>query len=112
MGIYKEHLLEVINRDFDKEIDELSELIEILSDSNSITDTDSLNVDIEIMEKRRGAFQDAKMMVYKASLKITDFDNEKLMTPEEKKWFYKLVRIIRFIRRAYLFFKDIFKKKK
>lgn len=105
MGIYKEQLLKIINRDIDAEIDDLNEIIDILSDDNSITDSDDIPIDIKIMKTKVSTYSNAKSMIQKASLKVNDLDNEKIMTPREKRLMYRLVRIIRFIRRPLFWFK-------
>lgn len=94
--MYKELINEV-----EKEINTLDEIIGILSDDNSVVDSDDVNLDLMIMKTKRNSFQNFKSMLLKASLKIEGVDNEKIMTAGEKKIFYKLVKIIAFIRKVF-----------
>lgn len=85
----------------DNEIDELTDIINVLSDEKTFITGDTEAVDIMIMKSRRGSFKTAKGMIMKASLEIDSVDNEKIMTVEEKKMFYKIVRIIMFFRKLF-----------
>jgi acetamidase/formamidase len=85
----------------DNEIYELSELIDILTDDDSIKDSDNLSLDVKIMKARITAFKDVKNMMVKAAIGNDALDSEKIMTKEELKWFYRLMKIIRFFRKIF-----------
>ena len=101
MESYNKRFVKELNCYLDDEIGDLDELIDILSDEDSVTDIEDKNLDVLIMETKRKAFKDAKMMIQKASLKIDGVDNEAIMTSGEKKIFYKLVKFVMFIRRIF-----------
>jgi len=93
--------LKVHSNALDTEINQLDEIINILSDENSITDVEDKDSDIYMMKTRRNTFKDAKNVIRKASLEIDGLDNEVLMTSSEKKLFYKFIRFISFFRRIF-----------
>ena len=93
--------IEKLNNILDKEISDLNEIISIICDEDSLTDSSSLDLDVTIMVNKRNTFVDVKRMVAKASLKIDTVDNEVIMTTGEKKIFYKLVKVIMFFRRIF-----------
>lgn len=101
MNRRKQALIDKIIASINNEINELQEITDILSDDNSVTDTDDLNTDLKIMKAKSNAFKDAKLMVMKASLDVDSIDNEKIMTASEKRLFYKLVKLITFIRKIF-----------
>ena len=101
MESYNKRFLKELNTQLDSEIEDLDELIDILSDEDSVTDVEDKNLDVLIMEVKRKSLSNVKGMIQKASLKIDGVDNEVLMTTDEKKVFYKLIRFMMFFRRIF-----------
>jgi hypothetical protein len=90
-----------LTEQLDKEINELDEIINILGDDGSITDSDDANSDLEIMKKKQNIYKDIKGMVKKTSLKMEGFDNEVMLNAREKKVYFKLIKFIMFFRRIF-----------
>lgn len=105
MKSFHEEYLITLNKLIDKEINDLTEILGILGDSGAVTNTDNLNLDIQIMTARRASFKSVKGMIKKTSIQVVGVDKEVIMSSDEKKVFYKLVRVI-------MFFRKLFKKNK
>jgi hypothetical protein len=100
--VNKHHkFIEVLNNMLDKEVDELNEIINLLSDSKTMVDSDDLPKDTMVMTAKKNSFTAVKGMVKKASLQIEGVDNEILMNAQEKKVFYQLVRTTMFFRKIF-----------
>tara|TARA_B110000285_G_scaffold152235_1_gene169953 strand:- start:3088 stop:3405 length:318 start_codon:yes stop_codon:yes gene_type:complete len=83
-----------------KEVEELQELTELLSDSSTIADAD-LKGDIGILTQKMKIYKNVRGMIKKASIGSEDFDSKTIMSLEERKLFMKLVRVIIRIRRIF-----------
>ena len=83
-----------------KEVEELQELTELLSDSSTIADAD-LKGDIGILTQKMKIYKNVRGMIKKASMGSEDFDSKTIMSLEERKLFMKLVRVIIRIRRIF-----------
>ena len=83
-----------------QEIDDLTELTELLGDNGTISNEDATN-DILILKQKMGLFKNIKGMVIKASAGTKDLDTTITMNLEEKKLFIRLVKFIIFIRRIF-----------
>ena len=93
-------LVEKIDSTIVKEIQELQELIELLSDNSTIADAD-LKGDIGILTQKMKIYTNVKGMIRKAALGSEDFDSKTIMSLEERKLFMRLVRFIIRIRRIF-----------
>jgi len=89
----KDRLVNMLTIELQSEITDLDDILNILGDSDSIIDSDSLSTDIKIMETKRNTYETIKLMIAKASLRIDGVENEDVMTRDEKHLFYKLVKI-------------------
>jgi len=85
----------------DKEISELDEIINILSDSSAITDSEDKESDIYMMKIKRNTFKTVKGLIKKASLPVSGIDKEIMMSGDEKKLFHKIIKFISFFRRIF-----------
>jgi hypothetical protein len=83
-----------------REVEELQELTELLSDSSTIADAD-LKGDIGILTQKMKIYKNVRGMIKKASMGSEDFDSKTIMSLEERKLFMKLVRVIIRIRRIF-----------
>tara|TARA_R110000822_G_scaffold33947_4_gene96432 strand:- start:2144 stop:2461 length:318 start_codon:yes stop_codon:yes gene_type:complete len=83
-----------------KEIQELQELTELLSDSSTIVDAD-LKGDVGILTQKMGIYKNVRGMIKKASLGSDDFDSSVIMNLEERKLFMKIVKLIMRVRRFF-----------
>lgn len=92
-------VLDALLSGINKEIDELDDMINVLSSEQEV----GMKNDIDVIINRRISFKDAKGMIIKASLDL-DGKNENTMNTNEKRLLYKIVRTI-------IYFKNIFKKK-
>lgn len=101
MKSHHEQYLIVLNRMIKKEVDELTELIDILSDDASLVTTDTKSKDVMVMEARKTSFDSIKGMIKKASIQVVGVDKEVIMSKDEKKVFYKLVKFIMFFRKLF-----------
>tara|TARA_R110000772_G_scaffold31949_2_gene78547 strand:- start:4429 stop:4746 length:318 start_codon:yes stop_codon:yes gene_type:complete len=86
-------LVERIDSMIVKEIGELQELTELLSDSSTIADAD-LKGDVLILTQKMEIFKNVRGMIKKASMGSEDFDAKTIMSLEERKLFMKLVRLL------------------
>ena len=93
-------LVERIDSMIVKEIEELQELTELLSDSSTIADAD-LKGDIGILTQKMKILKNVRGMIQKASMGSDDFDAKTVMSLEERKLFMKLVRVLIYIRRIF-----------
>jgi hypothetical protein len=93
-------LVERIDSMIVKEVEELQELTELLSDSSTIADAD-LKGDIGILTQKMKIYKNVRGMIKKASMGSEDFDAKTIMSLEERKLFMKLVRVIIRIRRIF-----------
>jgi hypothetical protein len=93
-------LVERIDSMIVKEVEELQELTELLSDSSTIADAD-LKGDIGILTQKMKIYKNVRGMIKKASMGSEDFDSKTIMSLEERKLFMKLVRVIIRIRRIF-----------
>ena len=98
---YNERYVYILNDLLDREINDLESVVEILTDENSIIDSDSVSSDVKVMLNRINMFKDFRNMIIKASLEIKDIDNEVMMTTKEKKIFLWIIRKIIFVRRLF-----------
>ena len=83
-----------------REVEELQELTELLSDSSTIADAD-LKGDGGILTQKMKIYKNVRGMIKKASIGSEDFDSKTIMSLEERKLFMKLVRVIIRIRRIF-----------
>ncbi len=83
-----------------KEIQELQELTDLLSDSSTIVDAD-LKGDIGILTQKMKIYKNVKGMIQKAALGSDEFDSRIIMNLEERKLFMRLVRFVIRIRRIF-----------
>lgn len=93
-------LVERIDKLIVKEIQELQELTELLSDSSTIADAD-LKGDIGILTQKMKIYKNVRGMIKKASLGSDEFDSRAIMSLEERKLFMKLIRFIIRVRRIF-----------
>jgi len=93
-------LVERIDSMIVKEIKELQELTELLSDSSTIADAD-LKGDVLILTQKMEIFKNVRGMIKKASMGSEDFDAKTIMSLEERKLFMGLVRFVIRIRRIF-----------
>lgn len=83
-----------------KEIQELQELVELLSDDSTIADAD-LKGDIGILTQKMKIYKNVRGMIKKASMGSEDLDTKVIMSLEERKLFMKIVRLMIRIRRIF-----------
>jgi hypothetical protein len=100
-------LSNLLDKEIDSEISELTELLDILGDENSLLLSTDTGGDLSLIKNRIRMFKDFKMMVAKASLQIEGVDNLAMMTGAEKKHFHRLVRLMSKVRKFFQFFRII-----
>ena len=83
-----------------KEVEELQELTELLSDSSTIADAD-LKGDIGILTQKMKIYKNVRGMIQKAALGSDEFDSRVIMSLEERKLFIRLIKFIIRIRRIF-----------
>lgn len=97
---FKDKLIEAVKY----EIDSLDELIEILNGGDEILQIDdeiNKNKDIEIMKHRRSNWMDFKSLIIKLNSEIPDVEH--VLTIEEKRIFYRFIKIVSWFRRVFNF---------
>lgn len=90
--------------DVDNEVNELTDLLGVITSDDTIKDFKIEDTDLKIMKSRLSAFRDVKGMIKKASLD-TGIDNTLIMTQGERAVFFRLVKFILALRRMVSIFK-------
>lgn len=93
-------LVERIDKLIVKEIQELQELTDLLSDSSTIADAD-LKGDIGILTQKMKIYKNVRGMIKKASMGSDEFDSKIIMNLEERKLFMRLVKLLIRVRRIF-----------
>lgn len=103
-------LEETLVKELTDDITEYNDIIDILSDKDSIVDVKDLSDDVTKMNIKKSSLVDFRNLVLKTSLELDGVDNETILTTREKAIFYKLVRIAMWFYRGWKMIKGLIKK--
>lgn len=103
-----------ILKHIDDDIKSSEELVEILGDCNSVIDIENPSEDINIINRKIKTMKTLKNTIIKLSLDLEKekLDNEALLTVDEKKIFYRLIKTIMFFRWLFTPFRWLIRKMK
>ena len=104
MKVKHKEFTRILTDEVDNEIREISELIDMLGSSEILTDDgddNNLKRDIDIMKVKRSTFENVKGLIIKSSIQVEGLDNEITLNREEKKIFFKIVRLIMWFRKLF-----------
>ena len=104
--VFEEKLVNELTED----ITEYNDIIDILSDKESIVDVKDLSDDVKKMTIKKSSLVDFRNLVIKTSLELDGVDNETILTDTEKAIFYKIVRIVMWFYRGWKMIKGLIKK--
>lgn len=103
--VLEEKLVEELTND----ITEYNDIIDILSDKDSIVDVKDVSDDVTKMKIKKSSLIDFRNLVLKTAIDLDGIDNETILTAREKAIFYRLVRIAMWFIRGWKMIKALIK---
>ena len=91
----------ILISDIDNEIHWMEELSDILNSGEAIISKDGLSDDLNLIKTKMKTYKDVKGMIKKASVGSSELDTTIIMTADERKVFYKMIKFIMFFRKLF-----------